>query len=353
MASRKRRKKQAVRGSRNRGVLPAVLVAVLLITAAVAALVLFNTPERRLQRALSAGEKHLEEGEYTEAAADYKKALTIDERNVQAYTGLVKAAGESGDEQTVYDTWVRARNELAPGTDAQDGDGTAGAGPETVRAEAAVWLRKIGEVYFAGADYDNTRRIAQLLREIDEQGAEALTDKVVEVTAPPVGSTVSFGTAAGVTLNWTVLERRGSTVLLSAQASVDTRPFTETRIGVSWGYSTLRSWLNREFLSESFTAEEQARIVQVAVENPANPYDAASKNRSATEDRVFLLSVQEIEQYYPAENSRAIGMVYWTRSSARRSDTAAMCVTESGAFSTEDVRDKACGVRPALWMKLE
>ena len=332
--ARKRRKAVKYK-TRKRSVIPAVLAALVLLTAAGAVLLYFNTPGRRLARALSAGQKHLAEGSYTQAISDYERALDADPVNGEAFAGLIRAQGALGNAQGVHDAYAEAAaNPEQPDT-------------EELRLAASSGLYAIGESYFAGGDYDEARVTAALLKDIDETQAGILTDKIVEETAPPVGSLLTVGN-----LEYRVLERQGSSVLLLAEKAVDSRPFTVTRVGVSWGYATLRTWLNKEWIN-TLSTEEASRIAQQTIDNPAYPNDPESRVHGATEDRVFLLSVPELLQYFPSESERATGYAYWTRTGTGRSDTKAVAVTESGAFETCDVRDAERNVRPAFWYLLE
>ena len=330
----KRRRKQVKYKTRRRHVIPAVLAALLLITAAGALVLYLNTPAKRLARALNAGTKHLSEGSYTQALSDYEKALEADPLSGDAYTGLIRAQGALGNAQGVYDAFAQANG---------NPDFTE---KEAVRTEASSRLYAIGESFFSGGDYDDARTTAALLTDVDEARATELSGKIVDATAPPVGSTYVVGT-----LEYRVLERQGSDVLLYAEKAVDTRPFTETQIGVPWGNSTLRTWLNKTWV-DTLDPADAASIVATTIENPAYPNDPESRAHGSTEDRVFLLSVTELLQYFPAESDRAAGYPYWTRTGTGRSDTKAVCVTESGAFTANDVRDAEAGVRIAFWYRL-
>ncbi|MBR0173348.1 MAG: hypothetical protein IJQ21_11235 [Lachnospiraceae bacterium] len=338
MAKRRRAGKRNNRRSR----IPVIAaMAIILICVAVGLILFFNTPARKLARALNTGERELADGDYIRAMDAYRDALSLDEKNETAYRGLVEACGAFGDAQGVFDAYTQAVMYLSPEDAGQ------------LRETALGRLGAIGEAFFAGGDYDNTRSVAALIRQIDEAAAVALLDRVIEVTAPAVGSTVAFGNLNGTQLEWQVLDRQGSRVLLYCTRVVETRPFTETVVGVSWAYCTLRTYLNRDWIARAFTPEEQGRIAEVAVENPANPTDSQTVNRNATEDRVFPLSMPELQTFFPNDSDRALGEGYWTRTSAYRSDTGAMTVTDAGAFAAQDVRDGASGIRPALWMILE
>lgn len=331
-----RRKRKPVKyKTRKRSILPALLSALLLLTAAGAAILYFNTPQRRLERALTAGARNLSEGDYIQALEDYVRALDVDPLNRDAHTGRISAERALGNAQGVFDAYKEAcANPEQTGT-------------EELRLMAADSLYAIGDSFFSGGDYEEARAVAALLKEVDETQAAGLTDRIVEVTAPPVGSLMTVGD-----MEYRVLERQGSSVLLYAEKAVDLRPFTETQVGVSWSYATLRAWLNKDWIN-TLSGEDTARIVLQTIDNPAYPNDPESRAYGETEDRVFLLSVPELLTFFPSESDRATGYAYWTRTGTGRSDTKAVSVTESGAFETCDVRDELRNVRPAFWYMLE
>ncbi len=63
----------------------------------------FNLPSSRLKRALSAGDKHVENAEYEPAIESYKKALDIDKESVIAYSGMAGAYKSLGDNSSAKD----------------------------------------------------------------------------------------------------------------------------------------------------------------------------------------------------------------------------------------------------------
>ncbi len=58
-------------------------------------ILLFNTPEKRVQRQLALGERFISEEDYGQAAEAYEKALTIDDECEKAYLGAAKAYAEA------------------------------------------------------------------------------------------------------------------------------------------------------------------------------------------------------------------------------------------------------------------
>lgn len=343
MDNRKRRKKRKKRGAHGRGRLIAILIVVafVLILGTVLFILLRNTPERRYERQVASGDAQYAEGAYSQAATAYEAALEIDAQGAAAYSGLVKAYGVEANAQGVSDAFSRASAHLSP------------AELQTLQSETATELSGIAEQLFAAGDYDRVREIAAGLSAVDADAAYRITDRVIEATAPAIGSTVNFGTWMGAPLSWRVLNRDGGQILLICDQLVDTRPFTETHIGVAWEYCTLRKWLSTEFFSNAFSIAEQNRIAAVMAENPANPSDPQTVTRKPTEERIYIFSMQETERYLPTEADRVSTGAYWTRTSANRSESGAVMVSPEGAFQTVDARDVAAGVRPVLWMILE
>ena len=67
-------------------------------------------------------------------------------------------------------------------------------------------------------------------------------------------------------------------------------------LDVTWEKCTLRKWLNEDFYNKAFDEEEKERVVLSEVPATKNPeYDTDLGN--PTRDRMFLLSIQEVERY--------------------------------------------------------
>ena len=138
---------------------------------------------------------------------------------------------------------------------------------------------------------------------------------------------------------------------------------------VTWETSTLRKWLNNDFLNSAFSANEKAMIPTVTVSADKNP-DYSTNPGNATQDKVFLLSITEVNKYFnfnsarrcePTDYAVANGAwkndsgncYWWLRSPGYNQDCAALViydgrVSEGGTCVDVDNRS----VRPALWIDL-
>ena len=104
-------------------------------------------------------------------------------------------------------------------------------------------------------------------------------------------------------MKWRVLRIDGSVAMLLADRMPDVCPFNDEAVDVCWEQSSLRRWLNGEFLDRAFSANEQTAILTTDLENAPNYYFGTSSG-TATRDRVFLLSEKEI---FVTETAKSFG----------------------------------------------
>ena len=145
----------------------------------------------------------------------------------------------------------------------------------------------------------------------EEETSKAETTAAAE-TEPAVsvkpGDMISFGTYEqdGIASNgpeeirWIVLSVDGEKALLLARYCLDCRVFHEKDANVTWENADLRKWLGGSFFQRAFTVEEQEKILSVRLTNPANPLSGAGA-AGETEDKAFLLSIEEVEAYLTGE----------------------------------------------------
>lgn len=188
---------------------------------------------------------------------------------------------------------------------------------------------------------------------------------------------VQFGrypqTAQGsvMPIEWQIMERNGDRVLLLARNILDAQPFHDEAYPVRWEDSSLRTWLNKVFLNEAFTAQEQAMLAEPAQEeDPA--VGAISWQllclETATEaiaDRVFLLNHADIIRLFPSENSmfcpgasaqasdHVEAECWWLRSSMNNAPMAFIVSPCDSVGISVISPENMNGVRPAVWVRAE
>ena len=125
-----------------------------------------------------------------------------------------------------------------------------------------------------------------------------------------VGDVLTFGTYAGEPIEWQILEDMGDgTYVLLSVKGLDAMPYNDTfSSGMTWADCTLRAWLNGEFYETAFTAEEKDRIVLSRLVNPRNIRQDTSGGQD-TEDRVYLLSLEETGRYFNVDPYNGEGVI--------------------------------------------
>ena len=211
------------------------------------------------------------------------------------------------------------------------------------------------------------------------------SQKLREELASVGGAIVTFGTYeqdndfenGPEAIDWIVLDVQDGKALLISRYGLDCQPYNETRKTVTWEISTLRTWLNKDFLSSAFSEAENNSIIETSVDNSRVSGIGWSWNTDwepDTQDKVFLLSYSEAKEYFasdeericqPTEYAKSQGAYsyndncwWWLRSirtisSVSYAQGEAAGVKINGTLGDSDDVDYSYGtVRPAIWIDL-
>lgn len=198
-----------------------------------------------------------------------------------------------------------------------------------------------------------------------------------------IGDIIEFGG-----YNWRILDIQNGAALIITEEIIDQRSYHNFYKEITWAECSLRSYLNGEFY-DRFSPEEKSRIIPVLNKNLDNQWHGA-KGGEDTEDRIFLLSIEEVCTYFgdsrlklynrgknqrywlerkDENNINRIAMLrgangswwwWWLRSPGRYNVRAAY-IHGDGNIGMQgnnvkkgNASDGRCtgGVRPALWLKL-
>lgn len=104
-------------------------------------------------------------------------------------------------------------------------------------------------------------------------------------------------------IEWRVLERENDRLLMISRYALDSQAYDSVLKETTWQSCSIRRWLNSDFLEAAFSDEEIKRIPTVEVDVEKNPnYD--TRVGTPTKDKVFLLSISELEKYFKSEADR-------------------------------------------------
>lgn len=92
---------------------------------------------------------------------------------------------------------------------------------------------------------------------------------------------------------WFILDSQDDKALIITKDVIERRTFDGNDFKASWETSSLRQYLNDDFIDSSFSEEEKERIIEVLNINPDNHWYGTDGGRD-TYDKVFLLSLDEV-----------------------------------------------------------
>jgi len=196
------------------------------------------------------------------------------------------------------------------------------------------------------------------------------------IPTPEIGDIIEFGGH-----NWLVLDVEHNKALIITERIIDMREYHVTGASITWASSSIRRWLNYEFYN-TFTIGEQAQIAATLVVNSGNPR-FNTQGGLDTKDKIFLLSIEEVERYFDDASTRIAYSIYgeesawwaqpgamgrtswgqpwspgdsatwWLRTPGDENRFAAQ-VLDRGSIDAAGyfVNVRHAGVRPALWLSL-
>ena len=185
-------------------------------------------------------------------------------------------------------------------------------------------------------------------------------------------------------IEWIVLDydEKENKALLLSKYGLDAKAYnSKSSFHNTWESCAIRNWLNNEFLLSAFSAEEQAAVLTMAVDNSTSQGYWETEGGIDTQDQVFLLSYAEANRYlgvtregnntkarvsptayaiaqgasvdksYQTDDGEPAGW-WWLRSPGGRLPDASN-VSSDGLLDSDYTANDRGVVRPALWINLE
>ncbi len=195
---------------------------------------------------------------------------------------------------------------------------------------------QLAAAYCEANQYQDAYRYYKTIRgykDVDEliQNTEGLrlaaTHEAKTASFRIVGNEVSFGhynlwdseNNKEDRIPWIVLKTERSKALLISKYGIDAQQYHTNYTGeITWEKSSLRKWLNTEFISKGFSGDEQNAIISSKIDNSESQgHNSSEQFRQwgialqaricygpTTIDKVFLLSYKEAEQLFSTNKDR-------------------------------------------------
>lgn len=181
-------------------------------------------------------------------------------------------------------------------------------------------------------------------------------------------------------IEWLILDtdEANERVFLVSRNAIECMNFYTETSSVTWETSSIRTWLNNDFIATAFSAAEQSKIIETAIRNDDNPTYGTDAGNDTT-DKVFLLSLDEVTKYFENDNARRAtpsvyainkgyeedsrngafiysGCTWWLLRTPGRDSTNVACVDSYGYILDTGVHvfENHCddAIRPAMWISL-
>lgn len=151
------------------------------------------------------------------------------------------------------------------------------------------------------------------------------TDSAVDISQTEVGDIITFGkcemdndTSNGLEdITWRVIDKNENGIMVISEYCI--APQETTYSYGTWETSVAREWLNGEFYDNAFTSDEKNKILTSTVVNEDNA-DTETDGGNDTFDKLFLLSIDEVNKYFPTENARIAYQTLFVQASLCEND---------------------------------
>ena len=259
---------------------------------------------------------------------------------------------------------------------------------ESTRSDVEEWkntsilnsIEEIQETTQEDEEDIEEEKIAEVIEELENEVKVTTEELSVEekcqkeFAGKEIGDYIAFGNYVpdgNEFITWIVLNKEGNNrFMLISNQCLDSIPYHDERVEITWESCKLREWLNNDFLQAAFNAEEQAMILTTTVPNCDGGAD--------TEDKVFILSEKEALELFADDEERVtdatlyaescgiyvnqgllsdkgIGKVdWWLRGGAEEPN---IDMTEWVSVYGETrwnmpVDEEGIGVRPVIWVEI-
>lgn len=167
-------------------------------------------------------------------------------------------------------------------------------------------------------------------------------------------------------IEWIILDQDARRILILSKYALDILKYNDSYKSVTWSNSTVRGWLNNDFLHAAFDENSIPAILDSTIDNSANHGIRGYGNGGLnTTDKVFLLSYKEAYTAYPlmdqfriceltpyakgkTDGNEADHAQWWLRSPGKHSYQA-LYILSDGTYKGVSV-NKEYAVRPAMWI---
>ncbi|MGN0629576.1 MAG: DUF6273 domain-containing protein [Oscillospiraceae bacterium] len=310
------------------------------------------------------------------------------ERRCEATDYVIKQGVNVGSSDEGFLWWLRSpgQNEIYVATVTSDYghiiDSGHYVGEKYITVRPAMWIdfsQKNSQEDFSSEIYEDLEDNSSESSQDVESTVNKTGGKSSSYINAEIGDIIYFGSCeqdndlrnGSEAISWFILCKTDDSIMVVSEKILYYLPYNDGKSQrITWEECSLRTWLNSEFLNIAFSDEEKNQINQVIINNDDNPvYGTEGGNN--TEDKIFLLSCEEAEQYTKLRNyslieetpySRADGLerygyindnYVFLRSPGSENYTASLILNGEVQYFGEVAGSwELCGICPAMWIDI-
>ena len=236
------------------------------------------------------------------------------------------------------------------------------------------------EAMYKKADdlYKNKQYVdaANLFKQISYSDSQSRVQEIKEqlFSDVKIGSTILYGMYeqdgngenGREFIEWEVIAIEDDRMLVISKYGLDVQKYNNTSDIAFWETCSLRGWLNGRFAGNAFIGEDPSRVLETELSNIRYLEDGETEEYT-TNDRLFVLSSAEIEDYLPYEINRICiatnnileriahndgKCIWWLRTPIGYDTATESSIDANGSlgFSMFEISN---AVRPSIWMAME
>ena len=226
-------------------------------------------------------------------------------------------------------------------------------------------IKPSGEIFDSGYPVKDKQGVRQAIRIMIEHKSFELKNE--SSAGMILGDLVVMGKYENKPIEWTVIAKHDNKALIVSKEIIDIMPYNEEDAKVTWAECSLRRWLNEAFYNSVFEEKEKQLIDTTHITTPDRKIHIFKtvKGGAPTDDKVFLLSPEQVRIHFESNTERAaklselaesrgVDAIGWAlRAPGKKQNFVA--VVERNGYIVENgmvVNSDKLGVRPAMWVKL-
>lgn len=194
-----------------------------------------------------------------------------------------------------------------------------------------------------GRDNDALKLYAGL-GDYKDSAAKKMEMKKIILGKAEKGQTISFGKC-----RWIVLDKKDGKLLLAKNAAVTDLVYHGKDEAVTWENSSLRSYLNQEFIQNIWDSQEQGLIAVTDVKADNN-VTYGTKGGKDCQDKIFIMSSEELQQYKEILGNKAKNMRLRTPGKERNTTAYVSYLKECVDYGLP-VNENGAYIRPMVWVQ--